>query len=114
MHGGYCNVNSYLPAQKQIIEVAPGNHMMTDEEHALAAGQIWNHEKGMLLAILALLWISKVWGNSTHQILKLILLTSSTYTAGIYQCEWSGYGKVIWIWQLGKISSDFRLGLKFK
>ncbi|KAE9399930.1 DUF1753-domain-containing protein [Gymnopus androsaceus JB14] len=58
-HDGKRLANS--PAQLQIIDASPGNHLMTDEERALAAGEIWNHEKGTALAVLVLSWISKIY-----------------------------------------------------
>ncbi|KAF5377792.1 hypothetical protein D9757_008098 [Collybiopsis confluens] len=58
-HDGQRQANS--PAQAQIIQASPGNHHLSDEELAIAAGQIWNHEKGTALAVIIISWLAKIY-----------------------------------------------------
>ncbi|KAF9078251.1 Inositolphosphorylceramide synthase subunit Kei1-domain-containing protein, partial [Rhodocollybia butyracea] len=58
-HDGKRLANS--PAQQQIIEASPAHYNMSDEQRAIAAGQIWNHEQGTALAVIVLSWISKIY-----------------------------------------------------
>ncbi|KAJ3801280.1 Inositolphosphorylceramide synthase subunit Kei1-domain-containing protein [Lentinula aff. detonsa] len=58
-HDGRRLANS--PAQMQIIDAAPGYHNMTDAQRALAAEQVWNHEKGTALAVIIVSWLSKIY-----------------------------------------------------
>ncbi|KIK61638.1 hypothetical protein GYMLUDRAFT_96488 [Collybiopsis luxurians FD-317 M1] len=58
-HDGRTNANS--PAQLQIIAASPDIHHLTDEERAVAAGKIWNHEKGTALAVIIISWLAKIY-----------------------------------------------------
>ena len=55
-HDGRRTANS--DAQKEMMKA--GNSTLTDEQRAVAAMEIWNHEKGMAAAIIIISWMSKV------------------------------------------------------